>query len=133
MRLTIDCSVMMALCFEDEASKRADRVMDQIGSAQVVVPEIWWFEIRNVLVVNERRGRITPARSAEFLAIVSGLPIDVDRDPVESVVMALARQYELTVYDAAYLELAQRVGGALCTLDRALRKAAVKAGVRIWE
>lgn len=133
MKLTIDCSVMMALCFEDESSQRADRMMDSLGSCEAVVPAIWWFEVRNVLVVNERRGRITPGRSAEFLAVVNGLPFSIDHDPVESVVLALARHHGLTIYDAAYLEVAKRRGCVLCTLDLKLERAAVSAGVNVWE
>lgn len=123
---------MMALCFEDEASERADRVLDHLGSTQAVVPTIWWFEVRNVLVVNERRGRITPDRSAEFLAIVNKLPITLDRDPAESVVLEMARQHQLSVYDAAYLELVKRRNCVLCTLDQKLERAARSAGVEVF-
>lgn len=132
MTLTVDCSVMMALCFDDEASERADRVLDHLGSGQAIVPAIWWFEIRNILLVNERRGRITPDRSAEFLAIVNKLPFTIDRDPVESVVLEMARQHELSIYDAAYLEMAKRRNCILCTLDHKLERAAASAGLVIF-
>ncbi len=80
-------------------------------------------------MVNERRGRITPDQTAEFLTLVNRLPITIDHDPIESVVIAMAREHELSVYDAAYLELAKRRNCVLFTLDQKLQRAAATAGV----
>ena len=88
------------------------------------VPSLWWFEVRNVLIVAERRGRLHESDTALFLRSLSRLPIAVDRAPEEAVVLTLARRHGLTVYDASYLELAQRHGVALATLDAALAEAA---------
>jgi predicted nucleic acid-binding protein len=93
------------------------------------VPGVWWFEVRNSLVVNERRGRLSETETAAFLRNLAQLSIHIDRDPAEASVLSLARQHRLTVYDAAYLELAQREGLALATLDTALRQAASAIGV----
>jgi len=93
------------------------------------VPAVWWFEIRNALVVNERRGRLHQADTARFLRNLTQLAIRIDRAPAEAALLALARQYRLSVYDAAYLELAQREGQVLATLDEALRRAAMEVGV----
>ena len=94
-----------------------------------VVPGLWWFEVRNILIVNERRRRITESDTAAFLLSLSRLRIRVDRVPDENGVLRLARAHRLSVYDAAYLELAQREGLPLATLDADLRKAA--ADVRV--
>jgi predicted nucleic acid-binding protein len=95
------------------------------------VPGLWWFEVRNILVVNERRRRITEAGTASFLQNLSQLRVRVDQSPDEGAVLRLARTHRLSVYDAAYLELAQREGLALATLDADLRKAAANEGVAL--
>jgi hypothetical protein len=83
------------------------------------------FELRNPLVVVvERRGRLDPAKSAQALRLIRALPITVDTNVDSDAPMRLARTHRLTVYDAAYLELAQRRGVALATLDVALSTAA---------
>jgi predicted nucleic acid-binding protein len=79
---------------------------------------------RNVLVVNERRGRLTEAGTAAFLRALSRLAITIDRNASEAEVLTLARRHRLTVYDACYLELAQREGLSLATLDQDLIRAA---------
>jgi predicted nucleic acid-binding protein len=129
MGLVLDSSIVGCWCFPDEASPIADAAFDQLGTDQAVVPVLWWFEVRNVLVVNERRGRIDPPASAAFLADLEKLPIHYDREVEGATVLALARAHRLTVYDAAYLELAGRIGAPLATLDRQLARAARAAGV----
>jgi predicted nucleic acid-binding protein len=95
------------------------------------VPALWWFEVRNALAVNERRGRLGEADTAAFLRALARLSIGFDRSPDEAALLALARRHRLTVYDAAYLELAQREGLPLATLDAALRDAAAASGVAL--
>lgn len=92
-------------------------------------PGLWWFEVRNILVVNERRRRITASATAAFLLHLARLRVRVDRLPDENAVLRLARTYRLSVYDSAYLELAQREGLPLATLDAALQRAAAGEGV----
>ena len=96
-----------------------------------VVPSLWWFEVRNTLVVNERRKRITESATVSFLRELARLPIRVDRVPVEVEVLRLVRAHRLSVYDAAYLELARREGLPLATLDRDLARAAGAEGVPV--
>jgi predicted nucleic acid-binding protein len=88
------------------------------------VPSLWWFEIRNILVINERRKRITLSDTSAFLRDLSMLSIRIDRYPEEASVLRLARSYRLSVYDASYLELAQRERTPLATLDSDLARAA---------
>jgi predicted nucleic acid-binding protein len=93
---------------------------------------LFWYEIRNILVINERRGRIDPGQTAQFLLDIDPLT-DVDEGPVQADVLALARTHNLTVYDASYLELASRLGLPLCTLDAQLTDAAPRIGVALWQ
>ena len=89
------------------------------------------IEIRNVLLIGERRGRIDASISSHFLSHLDALPIEVDRSPSSIRLLALARQHALSGYDAAYLELAQRNAAPLATLDRRLAAAATAAGVSL--
>jgi predicted nucleic acid-binding protein len=100
-------------------------------SEEAVVPCLWWFELRNILVVNERRRRIAESDSAAFLLNISRLRIRIDRAPDEGAVLRLARSQRLSVYDAAYLELAQRERVPLATLDEDLKRAATSEGVAL--
>jgi len=97
---------------------------DLLAERGAVVPSLWWFEIRNVLLVAERRQRLTGAESDEFLAELARLPIEIDREPVSAEVLALGRRFKLSAYDAAYLELALRRQATLATFDAALAAAA---------
>ena len=103
----------------------------QMRAEEAVVPCLWWFEVRNILVVNERRGRISESETAAFLLNLSRLRVRPDRLPEADAVLRLARTHRLSVYDAAYLELAQREGLPLATLDTDLRRAAAEAGVAV--
>ncbi len=109
----------------------ADAALERLTSVAAVVPALWWFEVRNLLVANERRGRIDPVGTANFLGDLAKLPITADRDPDSSNLLTLAREHGLTVYDAAYLELALRLALPLATLDRALAATATAAGVAL--
>ena len=105
--------------------------MDRLPEDHAVVPALWWFEIRNILVVNERRGRIDSADSDVFLNDLARLPIRIESDSNERLVVALARTHRLTAYDAAYLDLAVRLTAPIATLDRALADAARAEGLEL--
>ena len=131
MPFVLDASVTASWCFDDEAAQGADAAMDRLPSDHAVVPALWWFEIRNILVVNERRGRIQLADADMFLNDLARLPIRIERDPSERLVVALARKHQLSAYDAAYLDLAVRLTVPIATLDRALADAARAEGLKI--
>jgi predicted nucleic acid-binding protein len=132
MFLVPDASAIMGVALNDEEADYAQAVVDAIKIDGAVVPELFWFESRNALVVAERRKRISPAETAAFLADLELLPLEIDHHPREEMVFALARSHHLTIYDAAYLELAQRKNIPLATLDRALHRAAKAAGVTLF-
>jgi predicted nucleic acid-binding protein len=134
----LDASLAVAWCFEDETTTYTEAVFDKLtGGAEARVPPLWPYEVANSLAVAERRRRTTPAKVAAFLGRLLKLPISLDPTANSQIgrafdqVLGLARQYSLSVYDAAYLELATRLGLPLASLDRGLRKAAEAAGVEL--
>jgi predicted nucleic acid-binding protein len=131
MAFVLDASITACWAFQDEDHPDARLAFHQMRSEEAVVPCLWWFEVRNTLVVNERRRRIAESGTAAFLLSLSRLRIRIDRAPDEGAVLRLARTHRLSVYDAAYLELAQREGLPLATLDADLKKAAAGEGVAI--
>jgi predicted nucleic acid-binding protein len=123
---------VLSWCFEDERSPDADLLIDKVGAEGAVVPDLWHLEIANGLVSGERRCRIKPAESAAFVAMIEALPIDTDETSARRALhetISLAREHRLSAYDAAYLELAMRLGLPLATGDRSLAAAARRAGV----
>ena len=128
MPLVLDASIAANWHFH-EGSVAADAILESLAQETARVPAIWWFEIRNVVVLGERVGRATQEQTREFLELLSQLPIALDGLPDEQRVFDLAREHCLTFYDASYLELAQREGIGLATLDKELVKAARLEGV----
>ena len=123
----------MAWCFEDEAAGYADGVLQKLAKREAVVPAIWPLEVANVLLVGERRKRLTKADSSRFLELLQGLPITIDVQAASRAfgeIMSVARSLTISAYDAAYVELAMREGLHLATLDENLRKAVSKVGVK---
>ena len=105
--IVLDASVALSWCFKNEATAAADRILERLAAEAASVPVIWSLEMANVLVLGERRGRITPARTGEFIALLESLPIVVDEETSSRAlgrVLDLARAEGLTAYDAAYLE-----------------------------
>ena len=130
----MDASVALAWCFPDETSEYADAVLVALKGQAIVVPAVWGLEIANALLAGERRKRLKQPEILRFLALLEGLPIVQDGQAVSenvSNVLPLARHYDLSAYDAAYLELSIRHGVPLATLDAKLQKAAQRAGVKI--
>jgi predicted nucleic acid-binding protein len=129
----LDTSVAIAWCFEDESTPASRALIDSMVDQPALVPPLWRWEIANALLTAERRGRIDPASAERFLDLLEQLPILVDTDSSRQAFRAtwqLARAHDLTSYDAAYLELAQRLGLPLATRDLALAAAAETAGIR---
>src|SRR5437667_4901869 len=123
MTFVVDASIVVAWAF-DEVNATASGARERMRREAAVAPALWWFEVRNALVQGERRGRFTELRTARFLRDISRLAITIDRAPSETGVLTLARRHRLTVYDAAYPELALREALPMATLDEALASAA---------
>ncbi len=129
--LILDASVAAAWLFSDETEPRADAVLARLAEDGAFVPQLWHLEIRNVLLVAERRGRISMDETEELLDALSELPIQTDTTPGLAAAFALARGHGLSFSDALYLELAQRRSGALATLDAQLARAAAAQGLAL--
>lgn len=132
MSFVIDASIVAGLAFGEAPSPKIALAIDELAVSEALAPSLFFFEVRNALAVNERRGRVTAEGSSDFLRRLAGLPIRFAPLPDDDVLMALARKRKLTVYDAAYLELAKREGLPLATLDRALEKGAIAEGVALF-
>ena len=124
MAFVVDASVTAAWLMPDEESPLAELVFEKMVDEPALVPAIWWFETRNLLMVNERRKRVPVDLREELLSLLDDLPAQIDRVPDSGQITALARRHGLTVYDAAYIELAARKKIPLATLDRKLAEAA---------
>jgi predicted nucleic acid-binding protein len=125
----------MAWCFDDEASAYTDGVRDSLADMRAVAPAIWPHEAANATIVGERRGRLDEARSRRFFVLLAALPIILDQETGNRAfgdIVQLARTYQLSAYDAAYLELAIRRGLPLACLDGKLKTAASAAGVVLF-
>lgn len=131
MAFVLDASACATWAFDDEDHPAATRALLLASSEALHVPRLWWFEIRNILVVNERRKRITETETHSFLRRLDRLTILIDDLPVEAVIIQLARLYRLTVYDSSYLELALRLHLPLASLDEKLAAAAAAEQVAL--
>ena len=132
MTFVLDSSVALSWCFEDERTPATAALLDRVGETGAVAPLHWPLEALNGLMMAERRNRLDATRRRQFARFLHDLPIVLDPETSKEVWTAtqdLAEQYRLTVYDAAYLELASRQTLPLASLDGPLRAAGTAAGV----
>jgi len=130
----IDNSVVMSWCFQDETNEYTDAVLGYLEDYTAFVPAIWPLEVINVLLVAERRNRISQADSSRFISLLAELPIIVEQELPErmySEIFALARECIISSYDASYLDLAMRKGLPLATMDKKIISAARRCKVPI--
>jgi predicted nucleic acid-binding protein len=131
--IVIDASVTLSWCFPDEQEAASIDVLDRIRAGErAVVPAFWAVEVLNSLLVGERRGRITAEQVKAFFDTLRILSPSVDyasMDQIAGPVQMICRDHGLTPYDALYVELAQRSGCPLATLDQEQRRAARALGV----
>ena len=135
MSFVLDASVALAWCFDDEGGEYPTHALQALRTTDAMVASHWTLEVANGLLAAERRGRIGAAEVARVGSLLLSLPIAVD--PVErsrglTVIHRLARTRGLSTYDAAYLELAMRMGMPIATLDGDLRRAAAEEGVALF-
>lgn len=127
MSLVLDASLTLSWYFESERTPVIDAVLDQVAENGAWVPSLWRLEVANGLQIALRRNRLDAAFRDKALAELSRMPITIDSNTdtfAWSSTLHLAEQFKLTLYDAAYLELAQRRHLPLATLDQPLRAAA---------
>lgn len=131
IRIRYFASDLITWVMRDESHPQADLAFTWPRAGSAVVPAISWYEARSILIVNERRGRVTPTATAIFLNQIASLRIETDPVPDELLSLDLSRRAGLTVYDAAYLALAMREHIPLATLDKVLQAVAVDEGVAL--
>ncbi len=130
----LDASMTMAWHFADEEAPRTLAIEDMTDDMTIVIPSHWFAEVSNTLVVGERRGRATVADSARFIDRLAGFDLMIDEIAPEQYwtrILPLARAHGLSVYDTLYLELAERRGLPLASLDADLNNAARRVGVTL--
>lgn len=132
MAFVIDASVAAAWVLPDEEATLADIALDRLGDETAKVTSLFWHELRNLLLTAERSGRIGDGYADASMARLRRFPIHRPSEPDDYEVMALARSYGLTAYDASYLALAIREACALASLDRRLNEAAAAEGVALF-
>jgi len=130
----IDSSFTASIVLPDEANQESSVWASRIGDEGAAVPGLWQLEMTNLLLVAQRRKRITGAMLTQILGALDVLPIAV-HSPLNpgqrGEIIQLAGKHGLTAYDAAYLELSVRLNLPLATLDNALKKAAKSEGVTV--
>jgi predicted nucleic acid-binding protein len=132
--LVLDASLALTWYFQDEVTPATEAILDRVAGSGAIVPALWRLEVANGLQVAVRRGRISAAYRDGSLGDLAQMNIETDLETHShawSVTLRLAERHELTLYDAAYLELAQRRRLPLATLDQQLRRAGDDLGVRL--
>ena len=132
--LVIDASATLAWFFEDEDSKSNDRILNAVARSTVLVPPIWELEVCNALLVAERQKRIEVSQTQHWIELLQALEYTVEDTaslPVFDFILPLAREQQLSSYDASYLALALHASATLITRDKQLQKAAKNVGVEI--
>jgi predicted nucleic acid-binding protein len=133
--LILDSSVTLAWILSEETSPAAQRVFQEVAASHAWVPWLWRLEIADVLEMGVRRGRHSAKFRDDTLEDLAQLPIRTDPETERhawDAALRRASRHKLTVYDAAYLELALRRGLPLATLDKELRTAAAKQSVKLF-
>ena len=134
MPFVLDSSVALAWVLPDESNPSIDRLCDRLTDDIAVVPPVWPLEIGNVLQVAVKRGRLNSKDMGRVIKELRALPIEIDATSTErsfEETLALAQKYDLTTYDASYVELAQRRDVPMATLDHKLRKACQSAKITV--
>jgi predicted nucleic acid-binding protein len=132
--LVLDCSATLAWLMEDETTDTSRRLFDIIARDGAWVPALWRLKVANSLQMAVRRRRITADARNASLHDLAGYKITTDHETDSHAwtsTLQLSDRFGLTVYDASYLELAQRMRLPLATLDRRLQSAAAAAGVEL--
>ena len=131
--VVIDVSACMPWCCEDEATEASESLLQLAASlVPLHVPSLWPWEMMNAVAVATRRRRIATERAGQFFEQIAAFDFRVA--PAPSItdfarISQLAAAFQLTAYDAAYLDLAQQLSLPLATLDEELKKAAISEGL----
>ena len=133
MSIVLDASITLAWLFDDEVTPAIDDIFVSVARSSAVVPDLWHLEVGNGLQVAIRRRRIDRTFRDSALEKLLRLRIEIDPSTGRHAwasTLEISDAFGLTVYDAAYLELARRRNLPLATLDVALLAAAAKSDVK---
>ncbi len=131
MPFVVDASMAIGWVVADEHTSEAEALLRRVKDDSAIVPDLFWHEMRNVLLKIERRGRSQQGAAETALLALRQLPIIVQIIRSDAVILDLARTYRLTPYDASYLDLSIGLQLPLATADRKLAQAAHHAGVPV--
>ncbi|MCY4100101.1 MAG: type II toxin-antitoxin system VapC family toxin [Rhodobacteraceae bacterium] len=126
--VVVDASAVASWLLPDETNPF---VLEKLIETQFHAPWLFWAEIRNILIIAERRGRLIKSLFTETVVILDTISIEFDTIPSSSLVLSLAQNHSLSVYDSLYLELALRLQHPLCTLDKKLAQVAKYEGIKL--
>jgi len=130
----VDASVGFAWVYQGQATLETDRLLNEVAAgATVVVPALWYLEMSNVLLIAQRRRRLTAIQRKAALEKLAAMQFMVDEEGTRHAfgkTSDLAEKHGLTIYDATYLELALRRSLPLASRDEALTNAAKQCGLK---
>lgn len=130
----LDRSVAVAWCFEDETSAYTESVLASLTEVKAIVPKLWYIEIANILLMEQKRGRINDNGIFHFLSLLEKLPIIDDKTDCTIIdLVMLSQKYQLTSYDGYYLSLCLQYNLPLATMDKKLISALQSAGGKIYQ
>lgn len=132
--IIVDASVTLAWCLADEADEYAERMLDRVVQEGASAPAHWPLEVANGLRSAERRGRLAEGdvtRARQLLADLGIEVVPIELSTATGTVLETAREYRLSAYDAAYLDLALFRSVALATIDEPLKLACQQAGLQV--
>ena len=132
-----DASVAIAWVHPAQATRETDAMLDRLAAGDsLVVPALWPLEVANALTVLRRRRKLTLDEARIAIEIIRELPAVIDHEAAAFAftrLVDLATQYELTIYDATYIELATRRQLPLASNDSRMKQAAIRSGVGLWQ
>lgn len=133
----LDASVAFSWCFPGDPTENTPysrRILSKLATDDAVVPEIWGFEIANVIFVAfNKRKRISQKQIDEYLHLLRALPIRVESNDlwINVALESQARKWNLSAYDTAYIDLALRKKLPIATTDDSLKLAAAAEGIQV--
>jgi len=130
-RTVVDASMAGAWTLEDERTPNGDQILEFVERGFLITTTVFWHEYRNILAINQRRGRVNEERLADLLELALNLGIQEIKQDNHDQILGLAFAHTLSAYDAAYRTLAIEMDAGLATNDRRLARAALSEGVEV--
>ena len=137
MNYVLDCSFTSALFLPDESSKQITSFFSRNNDKKnLIVPQLWWLELSNVLYVSIKRKRLSYADAIKVYNLFTEFDIETDHlmnEKVANSILEIANKNDISAYDASYIELSIRKNANLATLDKKLANTAKQCGILVLE